>query len=59
MSTHGKMDSVSSLERGIKLLETSALNKGTAFTDAERASFGLDSNFSRKKPRLQHNDNSE
>jgi malate dehydrogenase (oxaloacetate-decarboxylating)(NADP+) len=42
MSTHSKMDSVSSLERGIKLLETSALNKGTAFTDAERAAFGLE-----------------
>ena len=32
----------SSQERGIKLLETSALNKGTAFTDAERTAFGLE-----------------
>ena len=29
-------------ERGIKLIETPAQNKGTAFTDAERAAFGLD-----------------
>jgi malate dehydrogenase (oxaloacetate-decarboxylating)(NADP+) len=42
MPTHGKMDSVSSHERGMKLLETSALNKDTAFTDAERAAFGLE-----------------
>lgn len=32
----------SSQERGIKLLETSALNKGTSFTDAERTAFGLE-----------------
>ena len=32
----------SSQERGIKLLETSALDKGTAFTDAERTAFGLE-----------------
>ncbi len=35
-------DSVSPHERGINLLETSALNKGTAFTDAERTAFGLE-----------------
>jgi malate dehydrogenase (oxaloacetate-decarboxylating)(NADP+) len=34
--------SVSCNERGMNLLERSALNKGTAFTDAERASFGLE-----------------
>ena len=33
--------SVSSNERGMNLLERSALNKGTAFTSAERAAFGL------------------
>ncbi|MBV9668746.1 MAG: NAD-dependent malic enzyme [Nitrososphaeraceae archaeon] len=42
MSTHGVTNSVSAHEKGIKLLETSALNKGTAFTDAERAAFGLE-----------------
>ena len=41
MSTHGMTGSVSSNERGTNLLETSALNKGTAFTNAERAAFGL------------------
>ena len=35
MSIHG-------IERGMNLLETSSLNKGTAFTDAERAAFGLE-----------------
>jgi malate dehydrogenase (oxaloacetate-decarboxylating)(NADP+) len=35
-------DSVSSHERGMNLLERSALNKGTAFTDAERTAFGLE-----------------
>ncbi|MGA9149116.1 MAG: NAD-dependent malic enzyme [Candidatus Nitrosopolaris sp.] len=35
MSTHG-------IERGMNLLETSSLNKATAFTDAERAAFGLE-----------------
>ena len=35
MSTHG-------IERGMTLLETSSLNKGTAFTDAERDAFGLE-----------------
>ena len=42
MPTHSETYSVSSHERGIKLLETPAQNKGTAFTDAERAAFGLD-----------------
>jgi malate dehydrogenase (oxaloacetate-decarboxylating)(NADP+) len=42
MATPDVMDSVSSHERGMNLLETSALNKGTAFTDAERAAFGLE-----------------
>ncbi|MGB6594502.1 MAG: hypothetical protein WBE68_23625 [Candidatus Nitrosopolaris sp.] len=42
MSTHGMSGSVSSNERGMKLLERSTLNKGTAFTDAERAAFGLE-----------------
>ena len=42
MSTHAVKDSVSSHERGLKLLETSALNRGTAFTDAERAALGLE-----------------
>jgi malate dehydrogenase (oxaloacetate-decarboxylating)(NADP+) len=42
MSTRSSTDSVSSYERGLKLLETSELNKGTAFTDAERAAFGLE-----------------
>ena len=43
MFTHHDMtDSVSSHERGMKLLETPMLNKGTAFTDAERAAFGLE-----------------
>ena len=41
MSTHESY-SVSSHERGIKLVETPAQNKGTAFTDAERAAFGLE-----------------
>ena len=35
-------DSVYSHERGMNLLERSALNKGTAFTDAERTAFGLE-----------------
>jgi malate dehydrogenase (oxaloacetate-decarboxylating)(NADP+) len=34
--------SLSSHERGSELFEISALNKGTAFTDAERAAFGLE-----------------
>jgi malate dehydrogenase (oxaloacetate-decarboxylating)(NADP+) len=42
MSTHGMTGSVSSNERGMNLLERSALNKGTAFTDADRAVFGLE-----------------
>jgi malate dehydrogenase (oxaloacetate-decarboxylating)(NADP+) len=42
MSSHYETYSVSSHERGIRLLETSAINKGTAFTDAERAAFGLE-----------------
>jgi len=42
MSTHGMTGSVSSHERGMNLLERSVLNKGTAFTDAERAAFGLE-----------------
>lgn len=42
MSTHGMTDSVSSHERGMNLLERPALNKGTAFTDAERTAFGLE-----------------
>jgi len=42
MSTRSESYSVSSHERGIKLLETPAQNKGTAFTDAERAAFGLE-----------------
>ena len=42
MSTHGMTDSVYSHERGMNLLERSALNKGTAFTDAERTAFGLE-----------------
>jgi len=42
MSTHSKTYPVSSYERGIKLLETPAQHKGTAFTDAERAAFGLE-----------------
>lgn len=42
MSTHDETDSISHDERGIRLLTTSALNKGTAFTDAERAAFGLE-----------------
>jgi len=41
MSTRGMTGSVSSNETGMNLLGTSALNKGTAFTDAERAAFGL------------------
>jgi malate dehydrogenase (oxaloacetate-decarboxylating)(NADP+) len=40
MSTHNETYSASH-EKGIKLLETPAQNKGTAFTDAERATFGL------------------
>ena len=40
MSTHESY-SVSSHERGIKLVETPSQNKGTAFTDSERAAFGL------------------
>jgi malate dehydrogenase (oxaloacetate-decarboxylating)(NADP+) len=35
------MSTTHSIERGMNLLETSALNKGTAFTYAERAAFGL------------------
>jgi malate dehydrogenase (oxaloacetate-decarboxylating)(NADP+) len=42
MSTHDETDSISYDERGIRLLTTSVLNKGTAFTDAERAPFGLE-----------------
>ncbi|MGC2570252.1 MAG: NAD-dependent malic enzyme [Candidatus Nitrosopolaris sp.] len=42
MSTYSKTYPVSSHETGIKLLETPAQNKGTAFTDAERAAFGLE-----------------
>ena len=42
MSSYYETDSVSSHRRGVQLLETSALNKGTAFTDAERAAFGLE-----------------
>jgi malate dehydrogenase (oxaloacetate-decarboxylating)(NADP+) len=42
MSAHSESYSVSSHERGVKLLETPAQNKGTAFTDAERAAFGLE-----------------
>ena len=42
MSTHSKTYPVSSYERGIKLLEIPAQNKGTAFTDVERAAFGLE-----------------
>lgn len=42
MSAHVERDSISHDERGIRLVETSALNKGTAFTDAERAAFGLE-----------------
>ena len=42
MSTHDETDSISHDERGIRLLTTSALNKGTAFTDPERAAFGLE-----------------
>jgi malate dehydrogenase (oxaloacetate-decarboxylating)(NADP+) len=42
MSTHDETDSISHDERAIRLLTTSALNKGTAFTDAERAAFGLE-----------------
>lgn len=33
--------SISVHERGTKLLETPAINKGTAFTDVERTAFGL------------------
>jgi hypothetical protein len=40
MSTHYETYSASSHEKGVKLLETHAQNKGTAFTDVERASFG-------------------
>jgi hypothetical protein len=42
MSTHDVIDSISCDERGIRLLTTSALNKGTTFKDAERAAFGLE-----------------
>ena len=42
MSTHSETYPVSSHERGIKLVETPVQNKGTAFTDAERAAFGLE-----------------
>src|SRR5262252_4511345 len=42
MSTHSETYPVSSYDRGIKLLEIPAQNKGTAFTDAERAAFGLE-----------------
>src|SRR5215467_3707895 len=41
MSIYSMTDSASSHERGMNLLERSALNKGTAFTNAERAAFGL------------------
>jgi hypothetical protein len=40
MSTHYETYSASSHEKGVKLLETHAQNKGTAFTDVERAAFG-------------------
>jgi malate dehydrogenase (oxaloacetate-decarboxylating)(NADP+) len=36
------INSVYSHERGLVLLETSELNKGTSFTDAERSTLGLD-----------------
>jgi hypothetical protein len=39
---HDQTGSISYDERGIRLLETPALNKGTAFTGAERAAFGLE-----------------
>jgi malate dehydrogenase (oxaloacetate-decarboxylating)(NADP+) len=42
MSTHSETYPVSSYERGINLLQTPAQNKGTVFTDAERATFGLE-----------------
>jgi malate dehydrogenase (oxaloacetate-decarboxylating)(NADP+) len=42
VSAHGIKGWVSLHERGMNLLEKSALNKGTAFTDAERAAFGLE-----------------
>ena len=42
MSTHKETYSVSSHGRGIRLVETPAINKSTAFTDAERAAFGLE-----------------
>jgi malate dehydrogenase (oxaloacetate-decarboxylating)(NADP+) len=42
MSTHSESYSVSSHERGVKLLETPAQNKCTVFTDAEHAAFGLE-----------------
>jgi len=41
MSTHG-MTGSSSDERGINLLGRSAVNKGTGFSDTERAAFGLE-----------------
>jgi hypothetical protein len=47
MSTHGMTGSVFSNERWMNLLERSTLNKGTAFTDAERAAFGLEGRDSR------------
>ena len=42
MSTYDETDSISHDERGIRILTTSALNKGTAFTDAERGAFGIE-----------------
>ncbi len=40
--TNSETYSVSSHGRGIRLVDTPAINKGTAFTDAERAAFGLE-----------------
>jgi malate dehydrogenase (oxaloacetate-decarboxylating)(NADP+) len=41
MSTYNETHSASSHEKGLKLLDTPTLNKSTAFTNAERAAFGL------------------
>jgi malate dehydrogenase (oxaloacetate-decarboxylating)(NADP+) len=41
MSTYNETHSASSHEKGLKLLDTPTLNKGTAFTNAERAALGL------------------